>query len=31
VYDSLAWLTVGTDGREPEDIAAEIAAVVTGP
>jgi shikimate kinase len=31
VYDSLAWLTVGTDGRDPEDIAAEIAAVVTGP
>jgi shikimate kinase len=31
VYDSLAWLTVGTDGRDPEDIAAEIAVVVTGP
>lgn len=31
VYDSLAWLTVGTDGRDPEDIAAEIAAVVTRP
>jgi shikimate kinase len=31
VYDSLAWLTVGTDGRDPEEIAAEIAAVVTGP
>jgi shikimate kinase len=30
VYDSLAWLTVGTDGRDPEEIAAEIAAVVTG-
>jgi len=30
VYDSLAWLTVGTDGREPDEIAAEIAAVVTG-
>jgi shikimate kinase len=30
VYDSLAWLTVGTDGRDPEAIAAEIAAVVTG-
>jgi shikimate kinase len=30
VYDKLAWLTVGTDGREPADIAAEIAAVVTG-
>jgi shikimate kinase len=31
VYDSLAWLTVGTDGRDPEDIATEIAAVMTGP
>jgi shikimate kinase len=30
VYGKLAWLTVGTDGREPEEIAAEIAAVVTG-
>jgi len=30
VYDKLAWLTVSTDGREPADIAAEIAAVVTG-
>lgn len=29
VYDSLAWLTVGTDGRDPDDIAAEIAALVT--
>jgi shikimate kinase len=29
VYGSLAWVTVGTDGRDPEDIAAEIAAVVT--
>jgi shikimate kinase len=28
VYGRLAWLTVGTDGREPEAIAAEIAAVV---
>jgi hypothetical protein len=27
VYDSLAWLTVDTDGRDPEAIAAEIAAV----
>jgi shikimate kinase len=25
VYDRLAWLTVSTDGREPDDIAAEIA------
>ena len=25
VYDRLAWLTVSTDGREPADIAAEIA------
>jgi shikimate kinase len=31
VYDSLAWLTVGTDGRDPEEIADQIAAVVTGP
>jgi shikimate kinase len=30
VYDSLAWLTVDTDGRDPEAIAAEIAAVATG-
>lgn len=29
VYDSLAWLIVVTDGREPEEIAAEIAAAVT--
>jgi len=29
VYGSLAWLTVGTDGRDPEDVAAEIAAAVT--
>jgi shikimate kinase len=28
VYGSLAWLTVSTDGREPADIAAEIAAAV---
>jgi shikimate kinase len=28
VYDRLAWLTVNTDGREPDDIAAEIAARV---
>jgi shikimate kinase len=28
VYGRLAWLTVGTDGRDPEAIAAEIAAVV---
>lgn len=31
VYDSLAWLTVGTDGRDPEEIVAEIAAAVTRP
>lgn len=31
VYDSLAWLTIGTDGRDPDEIAAEIAAAVTGP
>ena len=30
VYDKLAWLTVSTDGRDPAEIAAEIAAVVTG-
>jgi shikimate kinase len=31
VYGRLAWLTVGTDGREPEAIAGEIAeAVATG-
>ena len=29
VYDRLAWLTVSTDGRDPDDIAAEIAAAVT--
>ncbi|HUA42798.1 MAG TPA: shikimate kinase [Streptosporangiaceae bacterium] len=30
VYDRLAWLTVSTNGREPEAIAAQIAAVVAG-
>ena len=30
VYDELAWLTVSTDGRDPDEIAAEIAAVVEG-
>jgi shikimate kinase len=30
VYDRLAWLTVRTDGREPAEIAAEIAAVLEG-
>lgn len=30
VYDKLAWITVGTDGREPGEIAAEIAAAVSG-
>jgi shikimate kinase len=30
VYDRLAWLTVSTDGREPDDIAAEIAAAIEG-
>jgi shikimate kinase len=30
VYDRLAWFTVSTNGREPEAIAAEIAAVVAG-
>ena len=28
VYDRLAWLTVSTDGREPDEIAAEIAAAI---
>lgn len=28
VYGRLAWLTVATDGREPEEIAAEIAAAL---
>jgi len=28
VYDRLAWLTVSTDGRDPAEIAAEIAAVI---
>jgi len=31
VYDSLAWLTVSTDGRDPADIAAEIAVAVKAP
>ena len=31
VYDSLAWLTIGTDGRDPDEIAAEIAVAVTRP
>jgi shikimate kinase len=31
VYDSLAWLTVDTNGRDPQEIAAEIATAVTGP
>lgn len=30
VYDGLAWLTVDTNGRDPEEIAAEIATAVTG-
>ncbi len=29
VYEKLAWLTVGTDGRDPEQIAAEIAAAIS--
>jgi shikimate kinase len=28
VYDRLAWITVSTDGRDPAEIAAEIAAAV---
>ena len=30
VYEGLAWLTVDTDGREPEVIAGEIAAAIGG-
>jgi shikimate kinase len=30
VYDRLAWLTVNTDGRDPAEIAAEIAAAIAG-
>jgi shikimate kinase len=30
VYQKLAWRTVGTDGRKPDEIADEIAAAVTG-
>jgi shikimate kinase len=30
VYDRLAWMTVDTDGREPREIAAQIAALVGG-
>jgi shikimate kinase len=30
VYARLAWLTVRTDGRDPDEIAAEIAAVIEG-
>ena len=29
VYDRLAWLTVNTDGRDPDDVAAEIADKLT--
>ena len=31
VYGSLAWLTVSTDGRDPAEIAAEIAVAVKAP
>jgi shikimate kinase len=31
VYDRLAWLTVDTDGRDPAEIAGQIAAAVAGP
>ena len=31
VYEKLAWLTVGTDDRAPEEIVAEIAAHLPGP
>ncbi|HEY2316180.1 MAG TPA: shikimate kinase [Streptosporangiaceae bacterium] len=30
VYSRLAWMTVSTDGRDPDEIAAEIAAVIEG-
>ena len=30
VYEKLAWITVSTDERAPEEIAAEIAAQLTG-
>jgi shikimate kinase len=30
VYEGLAWLTVATDDREPQEIADEIAAVISG-
>jgi len=30
IYRRLAWITVGTDDREPEQIAAEIAATIAG-
>ncbi len=30
VYDRLAWLTVSTDGRDPDEIAAEIAVAIGG-
>jgi shikimate kinase len=29
IYEGLAWLTVTTDGREPDDIAGEIAEAIT--
>lgn len=31
VYAGLAWLTVGTDGRDPAEIAAQIAAALAAP
>jgi shikimate kinase len=31
VYEKLAWITVSTDGRDPEEIAADIAAQITEP
>jgi shikimate kinase len=30
VYSRLAWMTVSTDGRDPDEIAAEIAVVIEG-
>ena len=29
IYEGLAWLTVNTEGREPDDIAGEIAGAIT--
>jgi shikimate kinase len=31
VYEKLAWITVSTDGRAPDEITADIAAQLPGP